>query len=658
MEKIRIMMLEDVPFDAELAEKELERDNIPFSSLRVETEAEFRKGIHEFQPHIILADHSLPSFDGKTALKIAQQEIPQVPFIFFSGKIGGEFVVEVLREGAKDYVFKNNISKLPYTVRRALDEVEEAQELEVAAKSLKNREAQLRLITENMQDLVMQVDAEGQIQYLSSSIHKILGYDYQNYIDQPVSKFLQLVHPEDANNMLTALEGVKSSSASVREEFRCKNLAGDYQWMESMINPFLDENMDENGFLLVIRDVNTRKKVEFQLARHRENLENMVEERTQELGKINLKLSQEIEVRKKLYKSLLNNEKRLESIINGSPLPTFVIDTDHEVVYWNLSLEKFTGIKKKDVLGTSNHWHVFYQEQRPCMADLLLEGNWKGIFKWYSTKHMRTELVDNVYSATGFFPNIKGGRWLYMTAFPLLDSEGEVIGAVETLEDITPEVEYKEEIENSLEEKEILLREIHHRVKNNLQIISSLINLQTNRVNDEETIHLFRKTRNRIQSMALVHEKLYQSGDFTRINLAEYIQDLVVNVLSSYQDSKERITLEMDCEPVWININTAIPCALIINELVTNSVKHAFPGDKTGKIIIRLHQREDEIIITCTDTGVGLPDDINLLETSTLGLKLVHALTQQLKGKIRILTTEGTSFEIYINSGWKENPVK
>lgn len=648
------MILEDVPFDAELAERELELGNIPFSSLRVETETEFRRGIKKFQPHIILADHSLPSFDGKTALKIAQQEIPQVPFIFLSGKIGGEFVVEVLREGAKDYVFKNNLSKLPYTIMRALDEVEEARELERADKSLKNREAQLRLITKNMQDIVLQIDREGQIQYLSSSINKILGYNYQDFLGQPVSKLFYLVHPEDKESISHALENILSAPLAM--EFRCRNMAGDYLWLESLINPFLDENQDPQGFLLVIRDIDSRKKVELQLDQHRANLENMVEERTQELGEINQKLSHEIEVRKRLYHSLRNNEKRLESVINGSPIPTFVIDTDHEVVYWNLALENFTGIMKEDVLGTNKHWHVFYQEQRPCMADLLLEGNWKGIFKWYSTKHMRTKLVDNAYSATGFFPHIKDGRWLYMTAFPLLDSKGEVIGAVETLEDITPEVEYKKEIELSLEEKEILLREIHHRVRNNLQIISSLISLQSNRSDDEETIHLFRKTKNRIQSMALVHEKLYQSGDFTRINLAEYIQELVVNILKSYEGSAERIALEMDCETVWININTAIPCALIINELVTNSIKHAFPHDQRGKIIVRLHQRDGQIIITCTDTGVGLPDDINLLESSTLGLKLVHALTEQLKGKIKILSREGTSFEIYINPDSMEIP--
>jgi PAS domain S-box-containing protein len=559
-------------------------------------------------------------------------------------------VVEVLREGAKDYVFKNNISKLPYTIKRALDEVEEALELEKAASSLKNREAQLSLITGNIQDLVMQVDDQDQIQYLSSSLNKILGFDYQDFLDQSLNQFLQLLHPEDVENLIPALEEVRSSSTSVRVEFRCKTATGDYHWLESLVNPFLDENQEAKGLLLVIRDIDSRKKVEFQLSRHRENLENRVEERTRELGEINLKLSQEIEVRKKLYKRLLNNEKRLESIINGSPIPTFVIDTDHEVVYWNRALENFTGINQKDVLGTTNHWHVFYPEERPCMADLLLEGNWKGIFKWYTTQHMPPELVDNVYSATGFFPQIKDGRWLYMTAFPLLDSEGAVIGAVETLEDITPEVQYKEKIENSLEEKEILLREIHHRVRNNLQIISSLISLQSHRLDDEETIHLFRKTRNRIQSMALVHEKLYQSGDFTRINLAEYIQDLVLNILSSYEGSQERITLEMDCEPIWININTAIPCALIINELVTNSIKHAFPHEETGKIIIRLHQNEDRIIITCTDNGVGLPDDINLLDSSTLGLKLVQSLTEQLKGKIKILRTEGASFEICINS--------
>lgn len=301
-------------------------------------------------------------------------------------------------------------------------------------------------------------------------------------------------------------------------------------------------------------------------------------------------------------------------------------------------------------MGTTHHWQVFYPEERPCMADLLLENDWEGICKWYSTPPVSMEVAEMVYSATGFFPQIRDGKWLRMTAFPLLDSEGEVIGAVETLEDITPEVEYQEKIKSSLEEKEILLREVHHRVKNNLQIISSLISLQSNRLDDEETIHLFRKTINRIQSMALVHEKLYQSHDFARINLAEYIKDLVQNVLNSYEGSQERIILEMDCEPVWININTAIPCALIINELVTNSVKHAFPHEGTGKIIIQLRQEGDQITITCTDTGVGLPHDINLHETSTLGLKLVQALTQQLKGEIKILKGKGTSFKIQINS--------
>jgi len=650
MDRIRILMLEDVPFDAELAEKELERGGIPFTTCRVENEEEFLRGIREFQPHIILADHSLPSFDGKSALKIAKQQIPQVPFIFFSGKIGGEFVVEVLKEGAKDYVFKNNISKLPYTIRRALDEVEEARELDRAARSLENREAQLRLITRNIQDMVMQVDVHSQIQYLSSSLHTILGYHHQDFLGQPLNRFLELVHPDDQGKLTRALEGVKSSSTSVQEEFRCKNAEGGYHWLESLINPFLDENQEENGLLLVIRDVDHRKKVELQLARHRENLEKVVEERTRELEEANVKLSQEIMEREKLYKSLLNNEKRLESIINGSPIPTFAIDTDHEVVFWNQALENFTGIKRRDVLGTTHHWQVFYPEERPCMADLLLENDWEGIWKWYSTPPVSMEVAEMVYSATGFFPQIRDGKWLRMTAFPLLDSEGEVIGAVETLEDITPEVEYQEKIKSSLEEKEILLREVHHRVKNNLQIISSLISLQSNRLDDEETIHLFRKTINRIQSMALVHEKLYQSHDFARINLAEYIKDLVQNVLNSYEGSQERIILEMDCEPVWININTAIPCALIINELVTNSVKHAFPHEGTGKIIIQLRQEGDQITITCTDTGVGLPHDINLHETSTLGLKLVQALTQQLKGEIKILKGKGTSFKIQINS--------
>ncbi|HMK54367.1 MAG TPA: PAS domain S-box protein [Methanobacteriaceae archaeon] len=648
MEELRILMLEDVPFDAELAERELEQGNLKFSSLRVETKEEFKKGIKEFKPHVILADHSLPHFDGKSALKIANQMRPQAPFIFVSGKIGEEFAVEVLRDGAKDYVFKNNISKLPYAVKRALNEVNEANERQKAGEALEKRETQLRLITENIQDMVMQLDEDHHIQYLSSSINKILGYDYHDFLGQPMSKFFELLHPSDQENMISTLEKICTIPTSDRQEFRCQNRYGDYIWLESLANPLFDDKIHNKGCVFVIRDISSRKKVEFELERHRGNLEKVVEERTQELTELTQKLRNEIEERKTIHKNLQNSEKRLESIINGSPIPTFVIDNDHKLVYWNLALEELTGIKKDEVIGSDKQWIAFYPEKRPCMADILLTQKQGNISNQITASYIPSKLLEDAYETTNFFEYLN--KWLYITTSTIRDSDHEIIGAVETIEDITEEVKDKKQIEASLSEKEVLLREIHHRVKNNLQIISSLINLQSNRIEDPETLHLFQKNRNRIRSMAMVHEKLYQSGDLTQINLSEYLRDLVLDILRSYENVPDRIKLKTDLEAIWIDINTAIPCGLIINELVTNTIKHAFPTGESGEIRIGLQKVDDKLVLTFADDGVGIPDEVNFHQTQTLGLKMVKVLTQQLDGEIEILKNKGTLFKISITA--------
>lgn len=203
------------------------------------------------------------------------------------------------------------------------------------------------------------------------------------------------------------------------------------------------------------------------------------------------------------------------------------------------------------------------------------------------------------------------------------------------------------EIKNSLKEKELLLKEIHHRVKNNLQVISSLLYLQSKKIKDPKTLDTFLESQNRIRTMVLVHEKLYQSKDFARINYADYIKSLVNSVVQTFRAESSGIQLNVNVQEVFFDIDTAIHCGLIINELVSNSLKHAFPKTKAGIINVDLFtDNPGEYTLTVSDNGKGFPEEVKVGETDSLGLRLVTNLVEQLEGTIEILNDEGTTFRI------------
>jgi PAS domain S-box-containing protein len=218
---------------------------------------------------------------------------------------------------------------------------------------------------------------------------------------------------------------------------------------------------------------------------------------------------------------------------------------------------------------------------------------------------------------------------------------------------ITGALKYKkaeEQIRASLTEKEVLLKEIHHRVKNNMQIISSLIKLQSRHIKDETALEFFKSTQNRIRSMAIIHEKLYKSKDFAGVDFAGYIQILASHLFNMYGVDPKAIKLNLDIKDVFLNINTAIPFGLIINELLSNSLKHAFPDGKKGEISIAIHPLDkNEMELIVKDNGVGLTEEIDVKHTESLGLHLVTILVEdQLQGDIKLDRTGGTRFYIRI----------
>ena len=236
---------------------------------------------------------------------------------------------------------------------------------------------------------------------------------------------------------------------------------------------------------------------------------------------------------------------------------------------------------------------------------------------------------------------------LDFTYNPIRDETDALVGAVVTFKDITERKRAEEQIKASLHEKEILLKEIHHRVKNNLQVITSLLNLQSSAITQPEVLAMFMESQSRIRSMALIHEKLYQSEDLAKIDFAEYVESLTNYLFRTYVVNSSLIRLHVQIENVSLDVDAALPCGLMINELVSNSIKYAFPGERKGEINIRLFRREDDrLVLSVKDNGVGLPDEVDIKNSKSLGLKLVNILTKQLGGELDYTRTGGTEYKV------------
>ncbi|MDJ0570653.1 MAG: response regulator [Pleurocapsa sp. MO_192.B19] len=202
-------------------------------------------------------------------------------------------------------------------------------------------------------------------------------------------------------------------------------------------------------------------------------------------------------------------------------------------------------------------------------------------------------------------------------------------------------------LKSSLTEKEVLLKEIYHRVKNNLLVVSSLLELQTHYVDDPEIIKMLKNSQDRIHSMALVHEQLYSSNNLKEIDISVYIKALLAKISDSHSNQEKGINFVVNAESINLNIETAHSCGLIINELVTNALEHAFTGRDKGNISISLLRTDDaEIILTIKDDGIGVPEDFNFYKTDSLGLRLVRILTRQLEGEIELDFSQGASFQL------------
>ena len=335
--------------------------------------------------------------------------------------------------------------------------------------------------------------------------------------------------------------------------------------------------------------------------------------------------------RKQAEESLRKNEKKFRSLVENANDAIYII-THEGFQYINSAFEQLTGYTSKEVCKkTFNFWSIIHPDDVKMIREreeARREG--KEVPSRYEFRILAKDGITKIVEPATVNIGEKG--------------EAKVMGI---LRDVTERKHAEEKVKASLREKEVLLREIHHRVKNNMQIISSLLRLQSRLIKDSRMVEMFKESQNRIRSMALIHEKLYQTEDLSRINFAEYIRSLTVHLFHTYRVNPNIVKMNTEVEEVYLDINRAIPCGLVINELVSNALKHAFPDSKKGEIHIKLYSnKRNKTNLTVSDDGVGLPENINIHEPETLGLQLVNDLVKQVEGKIRLERTKGTTFHI------------
>jgi PAS domain S-box-containing protein len=328
--------------------------------------------------------------------------------------------------------------------------------------------------------------------------------------------------------------------------------------------------------------------------------------------------------RKLAEEELINSQKKYLNLFQNAQIGIFRAKIDEpDILEVNKKILQMSGYTEEELLSGdySGRW-VDPGQLNKIMSEVMTEGSAinREVSLYNKDGDVRTTLI----------------------SFKLYPDEGYFEG---TVQDITERKELELMLKKSLEEKDLLIKEIHHRVKNNLMVISSLLSLQSRYIKDKEARGLFRESQNRARSMALIHERLYRSDDLKRIEFGDYILSLSKELFHLYA-ADGHIELKIDVDDIYLDINTSIPLGLIVNEIVTNSLKHAFPDGRMGKIRVDFHKTDEYYEFKVNDNGIGFPEDLDFENTDSLGLQMVTSLTRQIEGNIELDRSHGTVFKI------------
>ena len=335
---------------------------------------------------------------------------------------------------------------------------------------------------------------------------------------------------------------------------------------------------------------------------------------------------EDISDRKNADELIIKSEKKYRELADLLPQTVFETDVNADLTFMNIYAFEMFGYSQEDIENGLNILELIVEEERSLSRDKIkdvLSGQVSGD-EYTAQRSDKSRFPIILYSNPIIQNKIhEGFRGIIIDISDLKNAEDRIVA--------------------SLKEKEVLIQEINHRVKNNMQIISSLLSLQANHTSSDEAAEILKESRGRVKSMAMIHEKLYHSSNLSQLNMAEYLNNLVSDILRSYSSVSSRVTSNVDVEDIYLNINTAIPMGLMVNELVSNSIKHAFPEGE-GNINIKLEYDGEKYILTVSDNGIGLPEDVDPFESSSLRLKLVNSLSIQLEGDLSVIRDGETTF--------------
>ncbi|MEH1805701.1 PAS domain S-box protein [Nostoc sp.] len=470
-------------------------------------------------------------------------------------------------------------------------DITDRKQVELALRESEHRYATL---TEAAPVAILRLDAESNCIYVNERWGLMMGKPTAAALGKG---WLENIHLEDCDRLLMdcydPCEQRCRLHETCRQEVRYLRPDGCITWFYMQIVPETNPSGTLIGYIGTLTDITIRKEIESEVNHHRD---------------------------------------LREAIFNESADALFLVDSDTQFIFDcnRRAVELFEVSEKEELMNIQGNTLQRYEFTPQELDEIVQEVNHKS---WWSRE------IEYATRKGNFF-------WGNLAAQQITVA-GKAVNLVR-LSDISERKKAVEQIQRSLEEKETLLKEIHHRVKNNLQIISSLLRMQSRRSGDETTLMLFKESQDRVQSMALIHEQLYQSADIYEINFDNYIKSLTDSLFRSYGISQKDIVPNIEMNGIKLPLDTAIPCGLIINELVSNCLKYAFPEQKKGKITISLEQSsENQLILAVKDTGVGILETLDWENNDSLGLRIVKNLVKQLKGNIFLECDRGTSFYMY-----------
>jgi PAS domain S-box-containing protein len=455
-----------------------------------------------------------------------------------------------------------------------------------------------------------------QFDFISHEVQDILGYSIDDWLSSE-NFFKDHIHPDDQTWVVSALLRAARDRMPIEIEYRMISQDEHTLWFHNVVRAPKDDP-SSTELIGIMLDITERKEAEEAIRVANEELEQRVKERTRDLESAE-KIASEA-------------RSRYQDLVEG--LDGIVWEAVPSTLHFT-----FVSSKAESILGYPvSQW----TENPRFWRNIIHPDDRDRILRWMD------EVSENKQQERQFEYRVitADGKILWLNNIVGLSSTD---GTSKLLRGIMIDISERKEMEGllkqSLVEKDLLLKEIHHRVKNNLQIISSLLNLQKNYVSSDECSSVLDESQNRVHSMALIHEKLYQTENLTQISFADYVQDLTTFLFRSYgvETSKVRFTVNSEA---FLNIDTAIPCGLIVSELISNALKYAFRQKPGGEIFVETHQENGTFELWVKDDGIGFPEDLDFRNTKSLGMRLVTSLTKQLQGKIELQRACGTIFRI------------